>query len=144
MLRQAHVRGLHTERQLLRQAHMRGLRTERQHACLCAHSLCHVRLFAAPTRLLCPWEFSGKKTGAGCHCLLQGVFLTQGLNPHLLCLLHWLIHHHSTAWHSRLKPNGLAFLTWSLPCYIAVEILFSLPRSRIFHGYSEKEEKDVR
>ena len=25
----------------------------------------------------------------GCHALLQGIFLTQGLNPHLLCLLHW-------------------------------------------------------
>ena len=25
----------------------------------------------------------------GCHFLLQGIFLTQGLNPSLLCLLHW-------------------------------------------------------
>ena len=25
----------------------------------------------------------------GCHALLQGIFPTQGLNPHLLCLLHW-------------------------------------------------------
>ena len=24
----------------------------------------------------------------GCHALLQGIFLTQGSNPHLLCLLH--------------------------------------------------------
>ena len=24
-----------------------------------------------------------------CRFLLQGIFLTQGLNPHLLCLLHW-------------------------------------------------------
>ena len=27
--------------------------------------------------------------GVGCHFLLQGIFLTQGSNPHLLCLLHW-------------------------------------------------------
>ena len=25
----------------------------------------------------------------GCHFLLQGIFPTQGLNPHLLLLLHW-------------------------------------------------------
>ena len=27
----------------------------------------------------------------GCHSLLQGIFLTQGLNLHLLCLLHWQV-----------------------------------------------------
>ena len=27
----------------------------------------------------------------GCHLLLQGIFPTQGLNPHLLCLLHWQV-----------------------------------------------------
>ena len=24
-----------------------------------------------PTRLLCPWDFPGKSTGIGCHCLLH-------------------------------------------------------------------------
>ena len=24
-----------------------------------------------PTRLLCPWDFAGKNTGVGCHCLLH-------------------------------------------------------------------------
>ena len=42
-----------------------------------------------PSRLLCPWNFPGNNTGASCHFLLQGVFLTQGSNPHLLHLLHW-------------------------------------------------------
>ena len=32
-----------------------------------------------------------KNTGVGCHALLQGIFLTQGLNSHLLCLLHWQV-----------------------------------------------------
>ena len=27
----------------------------------------------------------------GCHFLLQGIFLTKGLNPCLLCLLHWQV-----------------------------------------------------
>ena len=31
----------------------------------------------------------GKNTGVGCQALLQEIFLTQGLNPCLLCLLHW-------------------------------------------------------
>ena len=39
-----------------------------------------------PTRLLCPWDFPGRNTGVGCHCLLQGTFPTQGWNPGLL---HW-------------------------------------------------------
>ena len=41
-----------------------------------------------PSRILCPWNFLGKNTGAGCHFFLQGIFPTQRLNPHLLCLLH--------------------------------------------------------
>ena len=27
----------------------------------------------------------------GCHCLLQGIFLTQGLKLHLLYVLHWQV-----------------------------------------------------
>ena len=44
-----------------------------------------------PTRLLCPWGSPGKDTGVGCHFLLQGIFLTQGSNLRLLCLLHWQV-----------------------------------------------------
>ena len=40
-----------------------------------------------PTRLLCPWDISGKNTGAGSHFPLQRISLTQGLNPHLQHLL---------------------------------------------------------
>ena len=36
-------------------------------------------------------SFPGKNTGAGCHFLLQGIFLTHGLNSHLPCLLHWQV-----------------------------------------------------
>ena len=39
-------------------------------------------------RLLCPWDSPGKNTGVGCHALFHGIFPTQGLNPHLLRLLH--------------------------------------------------------
>ena len=40
-------------------------------------------------RLFCPWDSPGKNTGVGYYFLLQGIFLTQGLNSCLLCLLHW-------------------------------------------------------
>ena len=38
----------------------------------------------APLSMDCPSRY----TGVGCHFLLQGIFLTQGANPHFLCLLH--------------------------------------------------------
>ena len=44
-----------------------------------------------PAGLLCPWDSPGKNTGVGSYALLQGIFLTQGLNPHLLGLLHWQV-----------------------------------------------------
>ena len=44
-----------------------------------------------PTRLLCSWDSPGRNTGVGCHTLLQGIFLTQGSNLCLLCLLHWQV-----------------------------------------------------
>ena len=50
-----------------------------------------------PARLLCPWNSTGKNTGVGCHALLHGIFLIQGSNLHLLCLLHCrrvLYHYH--------------------------------------------------
>ena len=62
--------------------------------CVCMLScFSHVQLFATAwtitTKLLCPWDSPGKNIGVACHFLLQGIFLTQGWNPILLCLLHW-------------------------------------------------------
>ena len=37
-----------------------------------------------PVRLLCPWNSSCQNTGVGSCSILQGIFLTQGLNPGLL------------------------------------------------------------
>ena len=48
----------------------------RAHACTSAH----MQLLAALARLFCPWNFPGKNTEVVCHFLLQGIFLTQGLN----------------------------------------------------------------
>ena len=37
-----------------------------------------------PARVLCSWDFPGKNAAVNFHSLLQGIFPTQGLNPHLL------------------------------------------------------------
>ena len=43
-------------------------------------------------RLLCPWNSPGKNTGVDCHTLLQGIFLTQVLNPGLPHCK-WILYH---------------------------------------------------
>ena len=80
---------------MLCEAHtLHGLRvTTNVHiACMLSHSVVSDSLRPhglQPARLLCPWDSPGKITGVGCHLLLQGIFPTQGLNPHLLHFLHW-------------------------------------------------------
>ena len=55
-----------------------------------AHVLKCVQPFATPWTIarqaFCPWDFPGKNTGVSCHFLLQGIFLIQRSNPHLLSL----------------------------------------------------------
>ena len=60
-------------------------------------------------RLLCPWDFSGKNTGVGCHFLLQGIFPTQGWNLCLLQLLHWQV---DSLPLSHQGSHALGFLKW--------------------------------
>ena len=40
-----------------------------------------------PTRLLRPWDFPGKSTGVGCHCLLR-VCMLNGVKWYLCCLVY--------------------------------------------------------
>ena len=62
------------------------------HACMLSHSVI-ANSFVTPWTVAhqapIPWDFPGKNTGVGCYFLLQGIILTQELNPRLLCLLHW-------------------------------------------------------
>ena len=50
----------------------------------------------------------GKNTGVGCPALLQGIFLTQGSNMHLFCLLHWQVGS------LLLGPMLLTWMSWTL------------------------------
>ena len=72
-----------------------------------------------PTKLLCPRDSPGKNTGVCSHALLQGIFPTQGWNPHLLCLLHWQVNslllshqgspkHSLGVWKNTQRPRGEA------------------------------------
>ena len=61
--------------------------------------LCRLSLFSNVRLFANPWTvahqaprsmgFSREEYWSGCHFLLQGIFMTQGSNLHLLCLLHW-------------------------------------------------------
>ena len=67
----------------------------------CAQSPSHVQLFATPWTVAhqAPlWNSSGRNPGVGCHFLLQGVFLTQGLNLCPLHLLDWQADYQCATW----------------------------------------------
>ena len=61
--------------------------------CICAKSLQSCQPLCNPMDcslpVLCPRESPGNNTRVGCPALFQGIFPTQGSNPHLLHLLHW-------------------------------------------------------
>ena len=64
-----------------------------------------------PARLLCPCNSPGKNTRVGCHSLLQGIFLTQGLN---WGLLHWRqILYHLSHLEGPGKQN-ISYVCWKL------------------------------
>ena len=48
-----------------------------------------------PARLFCPWDSLDKRTGVGCHALLQGIFPTQGSNR-VSCTGRWILYHCAT------------------------------------------------
>ena len=76
--------------------------------------LSHIWFLMTPRTATCQAPLSmedfSKNTGVGCHFLLQGIFLTQGWNPSLLCLLQsrQILYH---------------WLTWVLKCIILLRHL---------------------
>ena len=74
-------------------------------------------LYYFPSLYIISWDFPGKNPGLHCHFLLQGIFLTQGFNLHLLILLHcrWLLYH--WAWFLPGKPDFCCYspqILWQL------------------------------
>ena len=70
-----------------------ALTTVLQYLCVCSVTQsCSTLLWPHglySTKLLCSWNFPGENTGGGCHFFLQNIFLAQGSNLCLLCVLHW-------------------------------------------------------
>ena len=106
------------------------------HVCVCVCQLVSNSLWPyglKPARLLCPWNFLGKKTGVGCHFLFQGNLPKPGIEPASLVSLaladgfftaapHVHIHTHiyrTTRLHSYSKVNAFCNAMncyWSLLC----------------------------
>ena len=75
----------------------------------CACLLSQIKLFVAcQAPPLWPWDFPGKNTGMNCHFLLQGIFPTQGSNPHLLhCQVGSLPLSHKRKTGTPISRNGI-------------------------------------
>ena len=89
-----------------KELHTHVLKTAFFVACICAF-FSNFKLFISESEVtqLCPTlgdlidciqlgssvhgDSPGKNTGVGCHFLLQGIFLTQGSDLQLVCLMHW-------------------------------------------------------
>ena len=85
--------------------HQRGL-VDRERQCCCC---CLVALVVSdsvrphglqPTRLLHPWDFPGKSTGAGCHCLLRREAVGINNSVSLCCSSLWLVRFLLSRWDS--------------------------------------------
>ena len=65
-----------------------------------------------PTRILHPWDFPGKSTGMGCHCLLQEVSLFLLYSQYWrTCLWHHILH--SINWLESLTVFKYIYLFWT-------------------------------
>ena len=108
----------------------------------CALLLSRVWLFVTPwtepTRFLHPWNFTGKNTGVCCRFLLQGIFPSQGSNPHLL---HWQVNslplsHREAISHIaflqtlHIYPYAVCCLCFLIQHFVLIIVLFIQ-----FHGF---------
>ena len=88
-----------------------------------------VWLFEAPCTVACQaplWNSPGKNTGVGCHSHLQGIFPTQGSNPHLL-------HYRQILYH--LSHQGSQSFNRSTEILGEISILVILKSSRTLWTY---------
>ena len=68
----------------------------------------------SPARVFCLWDFPGKNTGVGCHCLLQGIFLTRD-QTHISCIVRWILYYWAIKEDFGLWERILKTLLWMSP-----------------------------
>ena len=86
-----------------------GLYTKLLQSC---SALCDLMDYSPPGSSV--QDFPSKNTGVGCHALLQGIFLTQGSNPHLV----------SPALAGRFFTTN-AIISWTLSAGLFIQETFS-------------------
>ena len=74
-------------------------------SCSLFNAAVSMHLRTSATRLPRPWDSPGKNTRMGCLALLQGILLTQGLNPGLLHCRQ-ILYHLSRQGSSRREENA--------------------------------------
>ena len=94
--------------------------------CVCMLScFSHAWLFATLWTVACQaplsMESPGKNTGVGCHALLQGIFLTEGLDPSLFsCIGRQAFYHLSTIWEAPQRAHNYKNLLWGICVCVCV------------------------
>ena len=87
-----------------------------------------------PVKFLCPCKFLGKNTGEDCHFILQGIFLTQGLNLgflHCREILYSLSHQRSPPKVKVLVTQSCLNLCYPMDCHPSGSPLHGILQARI-------------
>ena len=88
-----------------------------------------------PARLFSPWDSPAKNTEVACPALLQEIFLTQGLNPHLSvpCIGRWILYYQG---HLGSPVFSMLFTTVNYLIFlfnVCCIALHPIPLSLIYH-----------
>ena len=87
--------------------------------------------------LLCLWASPGNNTGMGCHFLLQGIFLTQELNPGLLHYRQILYHlSHQGTWEGSVWGGAIKGQDVATCGDGSVVLTMSASASWLWHGFA--------
>ena len=76
-----------------------------------------------PTRLLRPWDFPGKSTGVGCHCLLCYVFIYKAI---LLLAFFCRYHTLKLCFFSQTEKSGFQLMYLDQHCPLKLSVMIEM------------------